>query len=224
MVFVNSVADGARWHYVAMVHAAVAFEDVVVERQGRRVLDRVSTVFDAGRISVLAGPSGSGKTTMLRLVNRLDVPDSGTVRYLGTDVAEVDVLDLRRRVGMVFQRPTAFPGTVRANLSEAADVEDESYARALRLAALSDDLLDRDTAELSGGELQRVCLARTLVTEPETLLLDEPTSSLDADSAHAFERAAKDLAAAGTTILWVTHDEEQLRRIADVVIEMRSLS
>ncbi|MGH3357635.1 MAG: ATP-binding cassette domain-containing protein [Nocardioidaceae bacterium] len=206
-----------------MSEATVGFEDVVVERRGRRVLDGTNASFGAGRITVLAGPSGSGKTTMLRLVNRLDVPDAGTVRYRGADVAETDVLALRRRVGMVFQRPTAFPGTVRANLAEAAADKDDSYVRALELAALSSELLDRDTAELSGGELQRVCLARTLVTEPETLLLDEPTSSLDSASARDFERAARRLADEGTTILWVTHDEQQLSRIADVVVEMRSL-
>lgn len=202
---------------------AVEFENVVAMRGGRRVLDGVSVTFAVGRITALAGPSGSGKTTMLRLVNRLDVPDSGTVRYLGTDVGATDVLALRRRVGMVFQRPTPFPGTVRDNLAEASNGSG-AYVRALELAALPADLLDRDTAELSGGELQRVCLARTLVTEPETLLLDEPTSSLDDESVRAFEQAARELSATGTTILWVTHDELQLSRIADVVVEMRRLS
>lgn len=206
-----------------MGETAVEFEDVVVVRQGRRVLDGTNASFEAGRITVLTGPSGSGKTTMLRLVNRLDVPDAGTVRYLGTDVADKDVLELRRRVGMVFQRATPFPGTVRDNLAEAATGSDQAYEGVLDQAALPAYLLDRDTAELSGGELQRVCLARTLVTEPETLLLDEPTSSLDSASAREFERAAKDLAHNGTTILWVTHDEQQLDRIADVVVEMRSL-
>lgn len=206
-----------------MSEPAVEFENVVAVRGGRRVLDGISVTFAPARITMLAGPSGSGKTTMLRLVNRLDVPDAGTVRYRGTDVAETDVLGLRRRVGMVFQRPTPFPGTVRDNLAEASD-DASGYARALELAALPTGLLERDTAGLSGGELQRVCLARTLVTEPETLLLDEPTSSLDSESAQAFERAATDLVAGGTTILWVTHDEQQLSRIAGDVIEMRSLS
>src|SRR4051794_18159957 len=185
---------------------AIEFDDVVVTRVGRCLLDHLSATFAVGRITVVAGPSGSGKTTMLRLINRLSLPDSGVVRYRGSDVADLDPLALRRRVGMVFQRPTAFPGTVRANLAEAAPSADGTYAAALEQAALDPTLIDRDTARLSGGELQRVCLARTLVTRPEALLLDEPTSSLDDDSAQAFETAARALADSGTTIVWVTHD------------------
>jgi putative ABC transport system ATP-binding protein len=199
---------------------AIEFDDVVVTRSGRRVLDHLSATFAAGRITAVAGPSGAGKTTMLRLVNRLSLPDSGVVRYCGCDVADLDPLALRRRVGIVFQRPTAFPGTVRANLAEAAPEAAATYAAALEQAALDPGLLDRDTAELSAGELQRVCLARTLVTRPEALLLDEPTSSLDEDSAMAFEKAARALADGGTTIVWVTHDRAQLERVADAVFEI----
>jgi putative ABC transport system ATP-binding protein len=199
---------------------AIELVDVVVTRSGRCVLDHLSATFAAGRITAVAGPSGSGKTTMLRLINRLSLPDAGVVRYRGADVADLDPLALRRRVGMVFQRPTAFPGTVRANLAEGAPDADGTYAVALEQAALDPALIDRDTAQLSGGELQRVCLARTLVTRPEALLLDEPTSSLDEDSARAFERAARPLADGGTTIVWVTHDRAQLERVADAVFEI----
>lgn len=200
--------------------SAIELDDVVVSRSGRRVLDHLTASFATSRITAVAGPSGSGKTTLLRLINRLSVPDSGVVRYGGADVAELDPLELRRRVGMVFQRPTAFPGTVRDNLAEAAPDADGTYATALRQAALDLDLIDRDTARLSGGELQRVCLARTLVTAPETLLLDEPTSSLDDDAARVFESATRALVEGGTTIVWVTHDRAQLERVADDVLEI----
>lgn len=199
---------------------AIELSDVVVTRSGRRVVDQLSATFAAGRITGIVGPSGSGKTTLLRLVNRLSLPDSGVVRYDGTDVAQLDPLRLRRRVGMVFQRPTAFPGTVRDNLAEAAPDADGTYASALEQAALDPNLIDRDTGQLSGGELQRVCLARTLVTAPETLLLDEPTSNLDEDSTRVFEAAARSLVDAGTTIVWVTHDRGQLDRVADDVLEI----
>jgi len=200
---------------------AIQLDDVVVIRDGRHVLDHVSTSFADGRITAVAGPSGSGKTTLLRLINRLSVPDSGVVRYRGTDVAELDPLALRRRVGMVFQRPTAFPGTVRDNLAAAAADRDGTYTAALKQAALDPEIIDRDTAQLSGGELQRVCLARTLVTEPEALLLDEPTSNVDDDAAEVFESAARSLADGGTTIVWVTHNRAQLERVADDVFDLR---
>jgi putative ABC transport system ATP-binding protein len=200
---------------------AIELDDVVVTRFGRRVLDRLYASIAGGRITAVTGPSGSGKTTLLRLINRLAVPESGVVRYRGTDVAELDPLALRRRVGMVFQRPTAFPGTVRDNLAEAAPDTDGSYAAALSQAALDPSMIERDTAQLSGGELQRVCLARTLVTEPEALLLDEPTSNLDDRAAELFEAAARSLVATGTTIVWVTHNRAQLDRVADDVLELR---
>ena len=200
---------------------AIALDDVVVTRSGRRVLDHLSASIAGGRITAVAGPSGAGKTTLLRLINRLSVPDSGVVRYRGVDVAELDPLVLRRRVGMVFQRPTAFPGTVRDNLAEAAPNRDGSYVTAMKRAALDPSMIDRDTAQLSGGELQRVCLARTLVTEPEALLLDEPTSNLDDAAAELFEAAARSLVGAGTTIVWVTHNRAQLERVAEDVLELR---
>jgi putative ABC transport system ATP-binding protein len=200
---------------------AIELDDVGVTRSGTRVLDHLSASIAGDRITAVAGPSGSGKTTLLRLINRLSVPDSGVVRYRGLDVADLDPLALRRRVGMVFQRPTAFPGTVRDNLREAAPDRDGAYATAMMQAALDPSMIDRDTAHLSGGELQRVCLARTLVTEPEALLLDEPTSNLDDAAAELFEAAARSLVGSGTTIVWVTHNRAQLERVADDVLELR---
>src|SRR5215813_12712797 len=98
---------------------AFEFERVTVRRAGRRVLDEVTARIPAAGIAVIAGPSGAGKTTLLRLCNRLEVPDAGTVGYRGRPLDEVDPLALRRRVGMVFQRPTPFPGNVADNLAVA---------------------------------------------------------------------------------------------------------
>ena len=156
---------------------------------------------------------------MLRLCNRLEVAGSGRVRFRGDDVVSLDPLALRRRVGMVFQRPTPFPGTVIENLRVAEPDLDEAAAIAvLGRVRLDAGLIDRPATELSGGEAQRVCLARTLVTRPEVVLMDEPTSSVDPNARHALEALARDLVGDGVSVLWVTHDLDQMRRIADHVV------
>jgi putative ABC transport system ATP-binding protein len=203
---------------------AVAFEleRVTVVRAGRLVLDQITTRIPAAGITVVSGPSGAGKTTLLRLCNRLEVPDTGVVCYRGQPLDELDPLVLRRRVGMVFQRPTPFPGTVADNLAVARpDAGTGELSTALDRVALDPGLLGQEARTLSGGELQRMCLARTLVTRPETLLLDEPTSALDAQPKQVFEATARHLAAQGITIIWVTHDDAQALRIADRIYQLR---
>ena len=201
---------------------AFEFERVTVVRAGRRILDEVTARIPADGITVVSGPSGAGKTTLLRLCNRLEVPDAGTICYRGQALDALDPLVLRRRVGMVFQRPTPFPGSVAANLAIAhPEAGAEELAMALDRVALDPGLLDQEARTLSGGELQRMCLARTLVTRPETLLLDEPTSALDAQPKQVFENTARDLAAQGITIIWVTHDDAQARRVADRTYQLR---
>ncbi len=198
------------------------FEQVTVMRAGRRVLDAIAARIPAAGITVITGPSGAGKTTLLRLCNRLDIPDAGIIRYRGRRLDDLDPLALRRRAGMVFQRPVPCPGSVAANLAEALPgITAGAMAAALGRVALDPRLLGQEARTLSGGELQRMCLARTLVTGPETLLLDEPTSALDAQPKLSFEQTAKDLAAGGITIIWVTHDDAQAGRVADRVYELR---
>ncbi len=193
------------------------FDDVVVRFGDSVVLDHITTsVDDGGSITCLLGPSGAGKSTLLRLCNRLDVPAAGTIRFRGTDLSTIDPLVLRRDVGMVFQRPTLFPGTVRDNLHVAEPAgTDAQFVAALERARLDGGFLDRVGDSLSGGEAQRVCLARTLVTEPEVLLMDEPTSALDPTATRGLEQLGRALAGDGMPILWVTHDLAQADRIAD---------
>ncbi|MFS8480873.1 MAG: phosphate ABC transporter ATP-binding protein [Acidimicrobiia bacterium] len=186
---------------------------------GTTILDGIDLEIPARGITVLLGPSGAGKSMLLRLLNRLEVPTAGEVRFRGRPVQEIDPLELRRRVGMVFQRPTPFPGTVRENLlvAEPGATEDE-MARVLRAARLDPEFLDRDADELSGGEAQRMCLARTLLTRPEVLLMDEPTSALDPEARRGLERTAQRIARRGRPMVWVTHDLEQAQRLADEVV------
>lgn len=195
---------------------AFTLTGVVVRRGDTTVLDGVDAELPVDGVTVLWGPSGAGKTTLLRLLNRLDVPDAGTVARLGTSLDELDPLALRRRVGMVFQRPTPFAGTVRDNLVVAVpDADTDAMRAVLARVSLDADLLDREAHTLSGGELQRMCLARTLITDPEALLLDEPTSALDDAPKRAFEQTVGALASGGMTVVWVSHDEEQADRVAD---------
>jgi putative ABC transport system ATP-binding protein len=193
-----------------------AFRDVVVQFEDRTALAGVTVDIVDDGVTVVLGPSGSGKSTLLRLCNRLDVPTSGEVRFRGDDVAGMDPLVLRRRVGMVFQRPTVFPGTVRDNLLVAEpSADDAAMVRALGRAALPAPYLERVGDQLSGGEAQRACLARTLITEPEVLLMDEPTSALDPAATRQLEELACGVAGDGIPVIWVTHDLDQAARIAD---------
>jgi putative ABC transport system ATP-binding protein len=197
------------------------FDDVHLRIGTTEILTGLSmTIPDAG-ITALVGPSGSGKSSALRCCNRLEVPSSGTICLRGNDIMGLDPMMLRRRVGMVFQRPTPFTGTVLDNLRVADPTLTEMQARAaLGRVALADELLGRDARSLSGGESQRACLARTLAAGPEVLLMDEPTSALDPDATALLEQLARRLADEGSPIVWVSHDMAQVERIADQVIRI----
>jgi putative ABC transport system ATP-binding protein len=196
--------------------------DVTLRRAGEIVLDGLTTGLPEGA-SCIAGPSGSGKSTLLRLLNRLSDPETGTVRYRGTDVRERDPLELRREVGLVPQLPALIEGSVEANLRFGPSlVEAEpDTSRLLELAGLDGSFAERDAAKLSVGEQQRVMLARALALEPRVLLLDEPTSALDAVARDAVESTLVHLRQRlqVSTVL-VTHDLEQARRLADFVVRL----
>jgi putative ABC transport system ATP-binding protein len=207
----------------------LAFDGVsFVVDADREILHEVSLSVAPAAVTVLAGPSGAGKSTLLRLGNRLDIPSAGSVRFRGEDSAAIDPRELRRRVGMVFQKPVPFAGSVRANLKVGAPLAgDEELAGTLERVGLEASMLDRVADDLSGGEAQRMCIARTLLTQPEVILMDEPTSALDHENRLGIEHLAKELAQEGIGILWVSHDLSQVRRIADhavVLIDGRNAS
>jgi putative ABC transport system ATP-binding protein len=195
------------------------FERVSVRFGDTTALESLTVQLPDHGVTAILGPSGSGKSTLLRLCNRLEVASSGTVSYRGHPLDKLDPRALRREVGMVFQQPVVFGGTVRDNLNIAApDSDDDTRRTVLERVSLNWELIDREAATLSGGEAQRLGLARTLLTDPAVLLLDEPTSALDASPKLAFERTVRQLAEAGTPALWVTHELEQVRRVADRLI------
>lgn len=141
------------------------------------------------------------------------------------DIRQLDVLELRRRVGMVFQKPYVFRGTVESNILLGPALRGagprQSPARLLEKVGLDSSLLLREATSLSGGEQQRVTLARALANEPEVLLLDEVTASLDSESAHFIEGLVADLSRAqGLTVIWVSHDPEQIKRVADCAVTL----
>lgn len=205
----------------------LAFEAVsFVVPDGRAVLTRVSVGVAAGEITVVVGPSGAGKSTLLRLGNRLDAPTAGVVRFKGADLVGTDSRSLRRNVGMVFQKPIPFAGSVRSNLAVAdPKASDERFVEVLERVGLDESYLVRTADDLSGGEAQRMCIARTLLTDPRVILMDEPTSALDPVNRLGIEALARELANEGIGVVWVTHDLDQAHRIADrieVLLEGRN--
>lgn len=173
----------------------------------------------ANGVTMLAGPSGAGKSTLLRLLNRLDDPVAGEIRWRGRALTEWEPTDLRRQVAMVFQRAPVFPGSVLDNLRVAApDVSVDRAEHVLDHVGLPTGLLDHDASTLSGGEAQRMCVARALLTEPVVLLADEPTAALDRAARATVEDLGRSLADSGVAVIWVSHDTDQLRRLADHVI------
>ncbi len=190
-----------------------SLRDVSQERGGRAVLQQVSLEIPGAQIVALIGPSGAGKSSLIRLLDRLDDPTDGEVLFRGEPITAQPVRALRRRVGFVFQSPTMFPGSVADNLrassrlGDAARVPKDAELRdILDWVELDESYLPRAAQGLSGGEQQRVSIARALVSGPEVLLLDEPTSALDPEVAERFMRTIARLSGEhGLSIVMVTH-------------------
>lgn len=190
--------------------------DVVAGPADGPILKGITIDIPCRGITALAGPSGSGKSTLLRLLNRLDEPLSGTIALDGRLLSDWGPAALRRHVGMVFQKPPVFDGDVLANFHVAdASVTRERASHVLDHVGLPAHLLDRRASDLSGGEAQRMCVARALLTDPAVLLADEPTAALDHEARKTIEDLGLEIAADGVPIVWVTHDTDQLRRLAD---------
>ncbi len=173
-----------------------------------------------GEVLAIVGPSGSGKSSLLRLLNRLDEPTSGTVYLDQTDYRQIAPRDLRRKLGMVNQRPYLFPGTVEQNLrfgplQRGKSLSQDSIEQLLARVGLK-GYASRNIANLSGGEAQRVSVARTLANSPLVLLLDEPTSALDETSKLEVESSIQKIVHdQGLTCVLVTHDTAQAARLAE---------
>ncbi|HKG02328.1 MAG TPA: ABC transporter ATP-binding protein [Conexibacter sp.] len=204
--------------------SGLAVHGLAVAHGERVVLRDVSFAVPKGAITALVGPSGAGKSTLLRCLNRLLVPQAGTVALDGEDAAALEPCTLRRRVGLVGQTPVMLSGSVRENLAYAlADgvPKPAGLTRALADAGLDATFLDRPAAELSGGERARVALARALTRKPELLLLDEPTAALDAAASEHIAATLRSLAHAGLGVVVATHDLPFAATVADRVVALR---
>ncbi|HKX45175.1 MAG TPA: phosphate ABC transporter ATP-binding protein PstB [Planctomycetota bacterium] len=225
--------------YATVTHEAAASEEPVVEISHfdlwyatKRALWDIEMMVPRGKVTALIGPSGCGKSTLLRCVNRMnDLIDSvstkGDMRLNGDDIygSHVDVIELRKRIGMVFQKPNPFPMSIYENVVYPLRIDgernrwvlDEVCERSLKGAGLWDevkDRLDESAIALSGGQQQRLCIARAISAEPEVLLLDEPCSALDPIATGRIEDLIDELKGS-YSILIVTHNMQQASRTSD---------
>ncbi len=195
-----------------------------------QALKKVDISIRKNNVTALIGPSGCGKSTFLRTLNRMNdliqgVKISGSVTLEGKSIFDIDSIELRRRVGMVFQKPNPFPMSIYENIVYGLRVNgikdkrllDEQMEKSLKGAALWDEVKDRlkkPALGLSGGQQQRLCIARAMAVEPEILLMDEPTSALDPGSTLKIEDLMEELKKEYTVII-VTHNMQQAGRISD---------
>ncbi|GGN55848.1 ABC transporter ATP-binding protein [Oceanobacillus indicireducens] len=200
---------------------AIELENVSYSDGPLKIIKNVSGSFRKGKITSLVGPSGAGKTTLFRLCNGLISPTHGTISIYSKNIQEYEPTKLRRNVGLALQNATMLQGTVYKNLqlprSLAGETltEDEA-ADLLTKVSLDKDLLKRNVGDLSGGQRQKVSIARTLVNQPEILLLDEITSSLDRVSTNDIENLIEKINKEnGVTIIWITHNLNQATQIGD---------
>jgi phosphate transport system ATP-binding protein len=219
---------------------SIRVEDPVIEVENlhffygnSEALHNINIAFPRRQVTALIGPSGCGKSTFLRCLNRMnDLVDgtrvTGSLRLNGTEInsAAMDVIELRRRVGMVFQKSNPFPKSIYENVIYGLRIAgmknkallDETVERSLRGAALWDEIKDRlhDSAlGLSGGQQQRLCIARAIAVNPEVILMDEPCSALDPKSTARVEDLIGELRE-NYTIIIVTHNMQQAARVSDL--------
>jgi putative ABC transport system ATP-binding protein len=202
-------------------------EGLTREVDGKVLVDHIFVEVCCCDVVAIVGPSGSGKSSFLRLLNRLDEPDEGNVYLEGRDYRTIPPRQLRQQIGMVLQQPYLFPGTVADNIrfgpqQRGETISPEQIERLLEQAGLS-GYEQREVSTLSGGEAQRVSVARTLANSPKILLLDEPTSALDQAAEREVEQLlVKIFREQSQTCLIVTHDPEQASRLATKVMRLEA--
>ncbi len=190
------------------------------------ILNISQLLIPAGKITCIIGKSGSGKTTFLRLLNNLISADSGKIYYKGIDINEINPLELRREVVMLSQEPVIFNGTIKDNLNMGLKFSEKNAAGDKKLSEVLDKIqlcksLDAPAEKLSGGEKQRLALGRVLLLEPEVLLLDEPSSSLDENTEQTvIENVVGYARLNDRTLIMVTHTGKIAKKYGDFIIKI----
>lgn len=209
---------------------SVRFENVFLQKKDEKgqtveILRDLSFSIPTGSIFALAGPSGSGKSSALRLINRLDDASSGQVFIRDREIRDWDIQELRSKVGFMFQEAALFEGSVRENLLFGLCLQglrkcdhEPTALELLEQVGLPGELLNRNVESLSGGQKQRVNLARTLALDPEIILMDEPTSSLDPAATNTIEGLVLQLNKQGRTFILVSHNMDQIERVATACV------
>ncbi len=227
---VNDLAAHQRAEHRNDAHPKMTTRDVNVFYGDKQAIKDVAIDISQENVTAFIGPSGCGKSTLIRCLNRMNdlirgARVLGSVRYHGQDLyaREVDPVQVRRRIGMVFQKPNPFPKSIYENVAFGPRVlglageMDEIVERALRRSALWDEVKDRlgsGAFGMSGGQQQRLCIARALAVDPEVILMDEPCSALDPISTGAIEELMLELKR-GLSIVVVTHNMQQAARVSD---------
>jgi putative ABC transport system ATP-binding protein len=196
------------------------FKNVEYKDGDKRILHDVNVEISKGDFVSISGDSGGGKTTFMRLCSHLISPSDGNILFYGKDILEFDPVFLRREIAYCFQEPFLFGDKVEENLIFPFLVRNEIFDEArvfhfFETFHIQEDFLKRDVKNLSGGEKQRIALVRSLLFNPQILLLDEVTSALDSNNAKIVEEAVEVFHKEGLTVLWITHDEEQGKRISN---------
>ncbi|MBM6629987.1 phosphate ABC transporter ATP-binding protein [Mammaliicoccus vitulinus] len=207
---------------------AVQFKNVEYEINNSKILKEINGVFIQGKLTSIIGPSGAGKSTLLTLINLLKSATKGEILVGGKTIDSYDPMELRRKVQLVSQEATMIKGTVKDNLElplilQNKNMTDEEAEQYLENVDLSTSFLNKNSKELSGGEKQKLSLARALVNKPSVILLDEVTSALDRNSKQAIELLLQKIKREhNVTMIWITHDINQALRMSDYVWVMKN--
>lgn len=208
---------------ITSTERAIDCERVSYQPYGEMILQSITGSFRKNKITALIGPSGAGKSSLLTLFNGLKPLTSGNIFIHGKSIQTYDPLHLRTTVGLAFQDAKMIPGTVRQNLALPLTLQGDNLKKStalhlLQLVQLDESILNRDVRHLSGGQAQRLSLARTLVNRPSILLLDEITASLDPHTTIEIQQLIMSIQRKyKTTIIWITHDLTEAKQVADDV-------